>query len=265
MFPQTFQLLQNEGALMQGCFKSSLGSLRAGENAERGRFYSAFFNFGIGLERLLKVILLLDAWHRERKFPDNNRLREFGHKVDKLYGEAKGLFSKYGLEWKTEYDPDEINTTLLNFISDFSNGSRYFNLDTLAGQSKSTDPVRRWEALLYDIYNRDVPECKRSSGREPPGTSPQLEVYKDPEECETTAELAAHHVIVVMALPHLCWRLVQLLIPLHILLIAVREEAQKDDFSKGGPDADPSVPFMEEFLDFVCEDKSVILESKDWP
>jgi hypothetical protein len=38
-----------------------------------------------------------------------------------------------------------------------------------------------------------------------------------------------------------------------------------DDLIKVGEGADPSVPFMEEFLDFVCEDKNIILSSKDWP
>lgn len=65
--------------------------------------------------------------------------------------------------------------------------------------------------------------------------------------------------------PHICWRLVQLLIPLQALLIAVREQVQKDDLTRGGEDADPSVPFMEEFLDFVCEDKTIVLEPEDWP
>jgi hypothetical protein len=32
----------------------------------------------------------------------------------------------------------------------------------------------------------------------------------------------------------------------------------------GGPDPDPSVPYMEEFLDLVCSDKTG-LESEGWP
>ena len=66
MTPTPFLLLQNEGYLMQGCFKSSLKNLRQAQNGERGQFYSACFNYAIGLERLLKVLLLLDHWHRER-------------------------------------------------------------------------------------------------------------------------------------------------------------------------------------------------------
>jgi hypothetical protein len=38
-----------------------------------------------------------------------------------------------------------------------------------------------------------------------------------------------------------------------------------DDLALGGEHAAPSVPFMEEFLDFVCEDKTIVLEPEDLP
>ncbi len=57
MFPPTFTLLQNEDYLLQVCFKSSLCGLRSAPSGEPGPFCFAFFNYAIGLERLLKVIL----------------------------------------------------------------------------------------------------------------------------------------------------------------------------------------------------------------
>jgi hypothetical protein len=50
MQPNSYLLLQNEGALMQGCFKSALTGLRAATSGERGPFYAGFFNYAIGLE-----------------------------------------------------------------------------------------------------------------------------------------------------------------------------------------------------------------------
>src|ERR1039458_7040085 len=43
----------------------------------------------------------------------------------------------------------DFSNRLLGFLADFANGSRYFNLDTLANAPKSEDPIRRWEKLLY--------------------------------------------------------------------------------------------------------------------
>jgi len=82
----------------------------------------------------------------------------------------------------------------------------------------------------------------------------------------STSDLARHHVIIAAASPHMCWRLVELIIPLQELLIAISQNVRQDDFIAGGEDADPSIPpSLEDFLDFVCGDKTIILESEDWP
>src|SRR6266566_5234084 len=121
MFPENFALLQNEGFLMQGCFKSSLRGLRQASSAEPGQFYSAFFNYAIGLERLLKVLLMLDHWHNGRKFPDNDQLKKYGgkygHNVAALHQSVCLLFPKYKVEWKTNWELDATNKDLLAFLS----------------------------------------------------------------------------------------------------------------------------------------------------
>lgn len=243
---------------MQGCFKSSLRILRQAETGERGQFYSACFNYAIGLERLLKILLLLDHWHRGREFPDFETLKQYGgksgHNLEKLYESARNLFPSYEVEWKPEYEPDSINRDLLTFLSDFANGSRYFNLDSLTGPTQYKDPIQRWEGLLYRVHAEDVRNEKQTPGKP----------YPNPERMETP-KLAAHHVRLILAARQITWRLVQLLLPLFELLIATREQVHKDDLRIGGEEADPSVPYMEEFLDFVCGDKTVILESEDWP
>lgn len=260
MFPEAFTLLQNEGFLMQGCFKSSLRGLLQASSAQPGPFYSAFFNYAIGLERLLKVLLTLDHWHKGRKFPNNDQLKKYGgkygHNVVALHQSVCPLFSEYKVEWKTNWELDATNKDLLAFLSDFANGSRYFNLDELTGftNKHGENPIYRWQRLFYCAYKHDYPKAEKIV------TKPDV-----PEDTMSNMELARHHVIMLATRPYICWRLIQLLIPLHALLIAIREQIQNDDLAIGGPDANPSVPWMEEFLDFVCEDKTIIFESEDWP
>jgi hypothetical protein len=244
---------------MQGCFKSSLRTLLQAPSGEPGPFYSAFFNYAIGMERLLKVLLMLDRWHDERKFPDNDQLKKYGgksgHNVAMLHKSVLPLFPKYNVERNNQWELDAINKDLLTFLADFANGSRYFNLDQLAGASThGENPIYRWQRLFYRAYAHDHPKA------EPIVTKPDV-----PEDTMSTSELARHHAIMMAARPRICWRLVQLLIPSQALLIAVREQVQKDDSTLGGEGADTSVPFMEEFLDFVCEDQTIILKSGDWP
>ena len=244
---------------MQGCFKSSLRGLRQASNAEPGQFYSAFFNYAIGLERLLKVLLMLDQWHNERKFPDNDQLKKFGgksgHNLQILHQSVCLLFPQYKIEEKADWKLDAINQDFLIFLADFANGSRYFNLDQLAGftNKHGVNPIYRWQRLFYRTYSQDYPTAGKIV------TKPDV-----PEDTMSTTELARHHVIMTATCPYICWRLIQLLIPLQALLIAIREQIHNDDFALS-LDADASVPFMEEFLGFVCEDKTIIFESEDWP
>jgi hypothetical protein len=243
---------------MQGCFKSSLRGLRDAPSGEPGPFYSSFFNYAIGLERLLKILLMLDRWHDERKFPDNSQLKQYGgksgHNLAMLHNSVLPLFSKYAVARMPSWELDEINKDILNFLADFANGSRYFNLDQLAGSSNhGENPIYRWQRLFYRAYARDNPKA------EPVDTRPDV-----PEDTMSNSALFRHHVIMMATRPYICWRLVQLLIPLKSLLIAIREQLHKDDFAIGGADADSSVPFMEEFLDFVCGDKTIILNSEEW-
>jgi hypothetical protein len=79
-------------------------------------------------------------------------------------------------------------------------------------------------------------------------------------------EQICHHVVMAASSRYVCCRLVQLLVPLQELLIAISQEVRQDDFRTGGEHTDPSIPpELEDFLDFVTDDKSVILKDEDWP
>jgi hypothetical protein len=149
VFSRECLLLQNEGALTQGCFRSSPTILRAATTAERGPFYVAFFNYATGLERLLKVILVLDRLHQHGKF---RNVKHYGHRIQELYQNAKNLLKSYGVEWKSSYELDSIDHRLFSFLSDFANGSRCFNLDALGG----TPMARRCRALRSPIARRSA-------------------------------------------------------------------------------------------------------------
>ncbi len=257
MFPETFTLLQHEGFLMQGCFKSSLSGLLAIRNAQPGPIYAAFFNYAVGLERLLKILLLLDKWHRERTFLTDAELRAKRHGVENLYNDARALFTQYGLTWDLAYGPDQINIDLLRFVAGFANGNRYYNLDALVGAShkQAENPIYSWQRLFYQAYAADHPKA------EPITTKPDM-----PEDSMSLSELSRHHVIIAAAAPHICCRMTHLLVPMQQLLFAVSEQVRQDDFNRGGPDADPSIPpALDEFLDFITADKSIILSGGDWP
>jgi hypothetical protein len=260
-----FHLLQNEGALMQGCFKSSLSTLRTGRSGDRGRFYAASFNFAIGVERLLKLLLMLDHWSGFQHFPSTQELKGYGHDIERLHASVLLLFPQYNVLWPSGFEPDDLDRDLLRFFSDFARSSRYFNLDVLAGGALGTDPLVRWSALISRVYEADVPEMKRVHNEEQLDAMVKMiepNVFSFPGD-QSFRETVQDHSKIALALPAMCLRLLKLLVPLKELMISIREQIHRRDHEAG---RNWDVPFMEEFLDFVCRDKTIISEApEDWP
>jgi len=92
MYSRTYLLLQNEGHLLQGCLQSALTALKRSSSVERGALYVALFNYSIGLERLLKLSLLLDHCVTNKgAFPTHAQIKSFGHDVGTIYKKAKAV------------------------------------------------------------------------------------------------------------------------------------------------------------------------------
>jgi hypothetical protein len=264
----SFQLLQNEGCLMQNCLKSSLAALRKWRIEDRGAFYGAFFGFTIGLERLLKIIILFDSWCRCRKFLTDSELKAYCHNLQKLHASVNGLFEQYGVPRQDNLEPDEIDKLLLQFLSSFAQRNRYYNLYTLT-KDDATDPLGEWEDLLRNIYEKDIPKDKHLPE---PDENCILADHIEGNACikfirtgstlETTTEHNYDQMKMALALPEMCWRLVKILAPLQFLLIAIQEKIREKDADS---DENPTIPYMEEFLEFVCAAKNIMANSEDWP
>jgi hypothetical protein len=261
MSGESFGIFQNEGHLMQGCFKSGLHRLRNAESGQPSDYYSGFFLYSIGLERLLKIIYLLDYRNQNQTFPTNEQLRDLagktGHDIEKLHGIISQYFSRYKVASDMgEWALDDLDRKILGFVSSFNNGSRYFNLDQLTGKQlkEEKNPIRRWQEVYYELYKLGHPN-----------EITNVSVGGKLEQEMTDREIWGHGAVMMWARPAMCWRLVRILIPLRDLLIAVREA---NHAKEARATEDSAIPFMEEFLDFVCADKSLIFEpdeESNWP
>lgn len=254
---------------MQNCLKTSLAALRTWRAEDKGAFYGAFFGLTIGFERLLKMLVLLDHWNHSRKFLTDSELKVYCHDIEKLYGSVENLFQQYGVIRKNHLKLDKIDRKLLMFLSSFAKRSRYYNLTTLNGNEGVTDPLGEWEDLLREIYEKDVLKEKRLPDLDESAILVDhiegngcIKLTRTGSTLQTQTEHVQDQEKMLLALPEMCWRLVKLLAPLQSLLISVHEKIREKDH---GADGELSVPYMEEFLEFVCEDKSVIYESESWP
>ena len=142
----TKRLLCKEAALSSMNLGVGLTFLRKHNFAEIGFIYQSFFSLSVGLERLLKLILLYEYLYENNSFPDENYLKSKGHNIHKLFSETRKLTSKYsGGHYFELVDQEPICDTILKNLSDFAVGNRYSHLNHLSGNNSTDDPLRRWE------------------------------------------------------------------------------------------------------------------------
>jgi len=165
-FSTTFVLLQQEAFLACGSLSTGLTSLRAAEFPDTEKFYSGFFNVSIALERILKLVLVVDHMSKHSfRAPTKHELKAYGHDICTLYRMGVALAQTHGVRGFYWPEDGSIELRMLEFFSEFARKSRYYNLDalvTLPGQY--TEPLGVWDAILKDVLANDVPR-KRIAAR----------------------------------------------------------------------------------------------------
>nr|WP_319509621.1 hypothetical protein [uncultured Draconibacterium sp.] len=146
-------LLLKETGLAATSIEQGLNALRKANFSNKKLYYQAFFLLSIGIERILKLIVIVNNLVTKDRFPENNELKNYGHDII-------DLFKKVTKEIRPNEDflnQDEIYLPILNFLSDFAKGSRYYNLDTLSGKNGRKDPLHEWNKIQIYIKGK---HCK---------------------------------------------------------------------------------------------------------
>lgn len=117
-FTPTWYLLQQEGFLAQACLCNGLTALRqANLGDSKGRFYSAFFELSIGLERVLKLVLILDHMARQQlQPPDTKTVKNYGHKLSALFNSAKTINTARGITALDDFPDDSLPIVMLHLV-----------------------------------------------------------------------------------------------------------------------------------------------------
>ena len=138
MFTEKEVNLANEAALTASLLGNGLNALRKADLYNKGLYYQAFFSLSIGIERLLKIIVVNKyRVNHDEAFPTDINLREFGHDLIKLC-EYTGI--------KLESNP--LHIKLVKFSNDFAKKSRYYNIDSMMNTIVGYyDPLYDWYLL----------------------------------------------------------------------------------------------------------------------
>src|SRR5882672_8116882 len=150
-----FVLLQQEGYLFRSCLTTGLTALRKADLNDPGLYYTAFFQISIGLERLLKSIIIIEHIAAHGSAPNEKQLRRHGHDLLGLVREASREQTPAADMIREVLEPGSINALLISFLSRFALNSRYFNLNALVGARQTKDPIAEWNQVVSRVLSED--------------------------------------------------------------------------------------------------------------
>lgn len=266
-FPPSFLLLQQEGHLISSCLSTGLTNLRAAHVHNKGGCYAALFNLSIGTERLLKAIIIIDHMLKnDLAVPTKVQLQKYGHNIIELHQTCYKISLTEERKLVAIQEHEEIDREMVTLLSDFGKSTRYHNLDTLASQTAKRDPLTHFNDILNLILKTDVPDdSKKRILMTAKHSANSIDDYAytlmhglDKQSLSTVQALALpglHDLASRYAVLHL----VNFLASIRDLISDLSHKA----YALGAPV--PPFPQMQEFLEWLWEDRSHVLRKKRWP
>lgn len=251
---------------MSTCLATGLTELRTAHIHNKGACYSGFFNLSIGLERLLKSIVIIEHMiSNDLTPPTKNQLKQYGHDVVELYDKSVEIGGRHDSRVPEQTSLDTIEQEILGLLSDFAQSSRYHNLDALSSQAAFIDPLIRWNCIMVDILKVDVTKYQKEKIlRQAQDVGCAIEDITvtvmhglDKSSLSTTQALALPG-LHEQAAKFAVYRIVRMLCPLRDLV------SKLSHYSYEYPGKNP-FPQMQEFLEWVWGDRQYILRKRRWP
>lgn len=266
-FPPSFLLLQQEGYLISSCLSTGLTELRKAHVHNKGAFYTALFNLSVGLERLLKAIVVIDHMlNNALSVPSKKQLQAYGHNLVELYDTCEAIGAKRQSIVPSRNQLDTIDQELLQLLSDFARTTRYHNLDSLSASQSGADPLADWGRLPLAILNKDVPENQKNKILAQANVvataiddSTVTIMHGLDQQPLTTLDALSLPGLHDQAARFAVLRLIKILSPVRDLLATVCHEAYGLGVSV------PPFPQMHEFLHWLWDDRQHVLRKNKWP
>jgi hypothetical protein len=151
---EQYFLLSRESALAALSIGHGLTLIRKYDFVKHGFGSQSFFMLSIGIERLLKLVIIYDYFRtHNNQFPDNSILKKAGHNIKALYVRSLQIAEDIGeMNLHSKLLSDPIYNIIIDFLTDFASVSRYYNLDTLTGRPNVTgEPLREWNRKINSI------------------------------------------------------------------------------------------------------------------
>lgn len=274
MIGNKFVLIQQEAFLARSSLLSGLDALRKANvsDSDKGKFYEAFFLLSIGLERLMKLMIVCHHMACNQLVPPSNKvLKAIGHDLLDLYKTCMEIETSEVpiLPHFVTEEKDKFEFEILKFLSEFAKGSRYYNLDTINSNSGKPDPLAEWWKILGKEIMSSVSAKKRQKIESESiqycnsmGAAGFTYLRGMDGQLMTILEAVAYPRFVAVVAPHSVWRVIRIAAPIYSLSWHITELAHQYEISIGHNHLE--VPYLYEFFPFLGLDRCTVLSRKTW-
>ena len=267
MFSHGFRMMAQEGHLASTSLLAGLEALAKIDYDKPGTVYSMLFQLATGLERIMKIAIILD--HKVRNdlaSPSDRQLRKLGHSITNLYTALQSAAETYSITdgW---FEADTRHGNLLVVLSDFARASRYYNIDQLVVGRDNSDPLTRWFVIhmqiAEDAVNNDRLNDIMQKARSHCETQGLLGWEMGPKgQYDLTIDVTYQLEMARITRGHCVWAVIEILRPIYLLIDRLTNEVHQ---LEGHKNIDgPTVPYMTEFFSFCLADKSAAVRRKAW-
>ncbi len=268
MFKPEFYLFSQECNVAKGAL---LGGLTAFSNVDLdqpGSLYSAFFQTSIGLERLMKVTVVIDhKIKHDLASPTNEQLKRIGHDLLALYDKCATLAVEQSLDSAQWFGIETVEHDTLAFLSGFAKRSRYYNLDAISGGRTATDPLSQWARLHQRIAETYISyKFREKLNQKAFDFADRIGAHGWERWIDgryvTNVDAIYLHSLFKKANPYCVWTILRLLKPFYKLLDVLSDQVHKIEVEKGINE--PTVPYITEFFPFFLASLDSVRRRRNW-
>lgn len=271
-FNRVFSLLQQEGHLARNTLLHGFDLLLKSNMTDnkKGNFYSAFFQISIGLERTLKIIVIMNHMLTNNlTAPTDEDLKRYSHKISSLYSHALSIYQKFNTSNKFVLDADSPEHKILNFFHSYAMNSRYYNLKALSNSTVERDPIGQWWDICLELFQEETPyhiqkkiETNIFHNLDQIGYVGYVPELDFDNQAMTTFDQQYRIAVFEKSAPYAIWSIIKLLNPIYTTVYELSLEYMKTNMPN--EIRKPSIPMMYEFFTFVLSDRRSTLTKRRW-
>ncbi len=168
---QIWLALSRECSLVRGLLRSGITALGKASSAHIEEYYLAFFNLSIGIERLSKLVIIVDYKIKKNEFPSEKVIKRYNHDISNLLEKVFAIAKCHNLQLLYPNKKCIISDAIISSLNRFADAQkgRYANIQALDKKNSNTEfePIYRWheevDKLILDYHWHKTPKSKKSN------------------------------------------------------------------------------------------------------